>query len=145
MANKAFLYGVGGGKSGTDTSDATATAADILSGKTAYAKGSKLTGTIATYTGTVNKLYDIVVNNNPEVLASSTNATTIEEGSGVVLYFSCDDGYEFTGAADITGVTSYNFNKNTGALALSRPTANVTVKLYDKKSEYEVKGGLYAN
>lgn len=41
------IYGV----RGTYTNDANAVASDILSGKTAYARGSKITGNISTYSG----------------------------------------------------------------------------------------------
>lgn len=47
------IGGVTGNYEGTDTSDANATAGDILLNKTAYVNGVKLTGTIATYDGTV--------------------------------------------------------------------------------------------
>lgn len=79
------IFGVDGKSSVVDTADATATAANMLSGKTAYVNGSKVTGTIDSGKFTVWNKYGVEI-----------TSTKLETTPSCAWYNTCQitkDGY----------------------------------------------------
>lgn len=60
---------------------------------------------------------------------ASANATKIQENGGLTLTFTANSGYELPTGVSVTNVTSYNWNKATGVLAISKPTGDVAIEI----------------
>lgn len=59
---------------------------------------------------------------------ASSNPSTIEQGSTATLTFTANTGYALPDEVTVSGAT-YTWNKDTGTLTLSEPTANVSVTI----------------
>lgn len=113
---------------GTDTSGDTAVASDILSGKTAHARGMKLTGSIETYDGTFVTNTHKIITNLTNMVADPSNATTIKAGESVYLEFTPMGDYIYPYSVTVTGAES-SWNYQNGWLTLTNATSDVTVTI----------------
>ena len=115
-------------QTGDDTSGDTAIASDILSGKTAHARGVKLTGSIETYDGTFVTNTHKIITNLTNMVADPSNATTIKAGERVYLEFTPTGDYIYPYNVTVTGAEK-SWDYQNGGLTLTNATSDVTVTI----------------
>ena len=122
--------------------DATAVAGDILSGKTAYAKGEKLTGTIQTYDGSY------VVNPTIPSLAEATweQINEVSQAGTANQYWAVGDEKTITlttGEEVTLQILGFNHDKLTtgGKAGITFGTKNALINVYPMNSTFTNSGG----
>lgn len=73
----------------------------------------------------------------------SSNPTTINEGESITLSFTTNTGYSFPTDIRVLGVTSYNWNPNTGNLILNNATGDVTIVINCSLSIFSITTNLF--
>ena len=71
--------------------------------------------------------YNITANLT-NITADTNNVTTIEEGSTATLKYIANTGYKLPDTITVTGA-SYTWNKSTGTLTITNPTANIVITI----------------
>ena len=79
--------------------------------------------------------YNITANLT-NITADTNNVTTIEEGSTATLKYTANTGYKLPDTITVTGAT-HTWDKSTGIVTLSNPTANVSITIVGTKPSAE--------
>ncbi len=116
------ILGVEGSIEILDTSDATAIASDMASGKTAYVNGEKITGTVDTITGTY-------------YADSATNATISEENNVVNSIGLISGNHLFKSGSKVS--TSISYDTLTDLIGLQASDIKQGVKYLSVEGTYE--------